>query len=133
MPQGGLGMAKPYVVGKTALADAPATTAGITRHVAFQGKDLLVVRSRVEPGIVSGWHHHGDYQQYGYMVSGVARLEYGPGGRDAIVVRPGDFWHMPAHTIHRDVSPSATEGQEAVMVFSGTGPMVVNVEGPEQG
>jgi quercetin dioxygenase-like cupin family protein len=129
--QGGLDMAKPHVMGKDALTKTPVTTSGITRHVAFQGNDFLVSRSLVAPGIVSGWHHHGAFDQYGYMVSGVARLEYGPGGRDAITLGTGDFWHMPANTIHRDVSPSAPEGQVAIIFYRGTGPMVVNVEGPE--
>jgi quercetin dioxygenase-like cupin family protein len=37
----------------------------------------MVVRSRVDPGVVSGWHHHGDYGIYGYVVSGSARFEDG--------------------------------------------------------
>jgi len=126
-------MTKPHVVGKDALTEAPVTTSGITRHVAFQGKDFRVSRSLVAPGIVSGWHHHGTYDQYGYMVSGVARLEYGPGGHDAITIGTGDFWHTPANSIHRDVNPAATEGQVAIIFYRGTGPMVVNVEGPEPG
>jgi len=61
----------------------------------------MVVRSRVEPSVVSGWHHHGDYDIYGYLVSGAARFENGPGGRDAISVGPGDFIHVPPRTVHR--------------------------------
>jgi uncharacterized RmlC-like cupin family protein len=60
------------------------------------------------------------------------RFEYGPMGKDGILVGPGDFFHIPPHTVHRDVNPSPDEGQEAVLFFRGTGPVVVNVEGPHQ-
>jgi uncharacterized RmlC-like cupin family protein len=99
--------------------------------MAFQGEGFLVVRSRVDPGVLSGWHHHGDYDVYGYVVAGVARFEGGPGGRDAVSVGPGDFFHVPARTVHRDVNPSQREGQEVILFLKGAGPMVVNVDGPD--
>ena len=115
---------------KDTLPEGPGSP-GITRHLAFREEDFLVVRSRVEPGVVSGWHHHGDYDVYGYFTSGTARLEHGPGGGDATTVGPGDFFHVPARTVHRDVNPSDTEGQEAILFLRGSGPMAVNVEGPD--
>jgi quercetin dioxygenase-like cupin family protein len=123
-------MAKIRALHKDALSEAPGSP-GITRHLAFRGEGFMVVRSRVDPGVVSGWHHHGDYDIYGYVVSGSARFESGPGGRDAISVDPGDFFCVPARTVHRDVNPSATEGQEVILFLRGSGPMVVNVEGPD--
>jgi mannose-6-phosphate isomerase-like protein (cupin superfamily) len=87
--------------------------------------------ARADPGVVSGWHHHRDYDVYGYIVRGSARFENGPGGRDAISVGPGDFFHVPARTVHRDVNPSGTEGQEVILFLRGSGPMVINVEGPD--
>lgn len=125
-------MAKIRVLGKDALADAPGSP-GITRHRAFAGEGFQIVRSRGGPGVISGWHHHGDDDVYGYMVSGIARFEGGPGGRDVIAVGPGDFFHVPARTVHRDVNPSATESQEVILFLRGTGPLVVNVEGPDPG
>ncbi len=115
---------------KDTLPEAPGSP-GITRHLAFREEDFLVVRSRVEPGVVSGWHHHGDYDVYGHLISGSIRFEHGPGGGDATTVGPGDFFHVPARTVHRDVNPSDTEGQEAILFLRGSGPMVVNVEGPD--
>ncbi len=123
-------MVKIQALKKDGLSEAPGSP-GITRHLAFQGEGFVVVRSRVEPGVVSGWHHHGDYDIYGYIVSGSARFESGPGGRDAISVGPGDFFHVPARTVHCDVNPSSTEGQEVILFLRGSGPMVVNVEGPD--
>jgi uncharacterized RmlC-like cupin family protein len=116
---------------KDGLAPAPGTP-GILREFAFQADDALVLRARVEPGNVSGWHHHGEYDIYGYVVTGVIRFEGGPGGTDRIDVGAGDFFHVPAHRIHRDVNPSASEGHEVILFLSGSGDMVVNVDGPER-
>lgn len=124
-------MSKIEALRKDALSEAPATP-GINRYLAFEGEDHLVIRSRSEPGTVSAWHHHGDYEVYGYIISGFERFEYGPEGRDAILVGPGDFFHIPPHTVHRDVNPSPDERQEVVLFFRGTGPVVVNVDDPPQ-
>ncbi len=112
------------------LPEAPATP-GITRYLAFEGEDHLVVRSNAAPGAVTAWHHHGDYEVYGFIVSGSELFEYGPQGMDAVLVNQGDFFHIPPHTVHRDVNPSQDEWQEAVLFFRGSGPVVVNVAGPE--
>ena len=114
---------------KDALSAAPGTP-GITREVAFQADDARVIRARVEARNVSGWHHHGDYDVYGYVVSGVIRFEGGPSGQESIDVRQGDFFHVPARLVHRDVNPSPTESHEVVLFLSGSGLMVVNVDGP---
>jgi uncharacterized RmlC-like cupin family protein len=124
-------MAKIRGLEKDTLSEAPGSP-GIARHLAFQGEGFMVVRSRVDPGVVSGWHHHGDYDVYGYLVSGSASFEDGRGGRDSISVGPGAFFHVPARTVHRDVNPSGREGQEVILFLRGSGPMVVNVEGPDR-
>jgi len=125
-------MAKIQGLEKNALSEAPGSQ-GIARHLAFKVDDFLVVRSRADPSVVSGWHHHGEYDVYGYIVRGSARFENGPGGRDAISVGPGDFFCVPARTVHRDVNPSGREGQEVILFLRGSGPMVVNVEGRDPG
>jgi quercetin dioxygenase-like cupin family protein len=122
-------MAKIGGLEKDTLTEAPGSP-GITRHLAFSGEDFMVVRSRVAPGVVSGWHRHGDYDVYGYIVSGAALFENGPGGEEAVSVGPGDFFHVPPRAVHRDVNPSGTEGQEVILFLRGNGPMVVNVDGP---
>jgi len=123
-------MSKIEALRKDVLPEAPATP-GITRYLAFEGEDYLILRSRAEPGAISAWHHHGDYEVYGFIISGSERFEYGPGGKDAVVVGPGDFFHIPPHTVHRDVNPSPDETQEVVLFFRGTGPVVINVDGPD--
>ena len=125
-------MSKIQALRTDALSETPSSP-GITRHLAFKSEGKLVVRSRTNPGTISGWHHHGDYDVYGYLASGSARFESGPGGKDAVSLGRGDFFHVPPHTIHREVNPSRDEGQEVILFLSGTGPLVVNVNGPEQG
>jgi len=123
-------MSKLRALQKDALTES-ASSPGITRHLALEGERVLVVRSRVDPGVVSGWHHHGDHAVYGYVVSGTARLEGGPGGKDVITVGPGGFLYVPPYTVHREINPSSTEGGEVILFLAGAGAMVVNVEGPD--
>jgi quercetin dioxygenase-like cupin family protein len=115
---------------KDTLSESPSSP-GITRHLAFKGEDYLVLRSRTEPGTVSGWHHHGDHEVYGYVASGSASFETGPGGTDAVFIGSGGFFHVPPNTVHREINPSATEGNEVILFLVGTGPLVDNVEGPD--
>ena len=115
---------------KDDLPEGPASP-GIKRHVAFKGDELTVLRSRVDPNTMSGWHHHGEYSVYGYLVKGSARFDSGPGGREVTSLGPGDFFFVPPFTIHRDGNPSSSDPQEVVLFLRGSGPLVVNVEGPE--
>ncbi len=109
-----------------------AASPGMTRHLAFEEDGVQVLRSRVEPGTTSGWHHHGDHDVFGYVVSGTARFEGGSDGKDAISVGPGSFFHVPPHTVHREPNPSTDEGGEMILFLRGSGPMVVNPDSPDQ-
>ena len=112
-----------------ALRETPGSP-GIVRRKAFDGEGFQILRALVEPGVSSGWHHHGGHDVYGFLASGTARLEGGPGGRDVVAVAAGSFFHVPAHTVHRDINPSEGEPKDFVLVFIGSGPVAVNVEGP---
>jgi quercetin dioxygenase-like cupin family protein len=98
-------MLKIQAIRKDALLEG-SSSPGIIRHLAFKGEDVQVIRSCIDPGKVSGWHHHGDFHVYGYVVSGTIRLE---SGADVITISPGDFFLVPPHTVHREVNPSLTE------------------------
>jgi uncharacterized RmlC-like cupin family protein len=101
----------------------------MTREEAVQAEGIWAGLARTSPGMVSGWHHHGEYESVIYVLTGGLRMESGPGGRDVIDAVPGDFVHVPKGAIHRESNPA---GQEAtiVVVRSGTGEPVVNVDGP---
>jgi len=45
--------------------------------------------ARTEPGMVSGWHDHGDHESAISMVSGTLRMEFGPGGTEGFDAGPG--------------------------------------------
>ena len=104
-------------------------TPGMTREQAFAAQGLWAGVARTEPGMVSGWHHHGDHDTYFYVATGRAVLEFGPGGSDKVDAGPGDFVHVPPRTVHRESNP--TDETSVLIAFrSGTGEVVVNVEGP---
>ena len=124
-------MSKIQALPKNALSDIPSSP-GITRHIAFRGEGYLIVRARSEPGTTSGWHHHGDYDVYGYLVSGSGRFESNTAEDNAISLSPGDFFHVPNHTVHREINPSSDEPNEFVLFLRGTGPMVFNLDDPDQ-
>jgi len=124
-------MSKIQALEPESLAETPASP-GITRHLAFQNEGSRVLRSQTKPGTISGWHHHGDYEVYGYVVSGTARFENGSDEKNAISVGPGDFFHVPPHTVHREINPSSEKGNDVILFLRGNGELVFNVDGPGQ-
>lgn len=121
-------MEEPTVVRGDELGEGQ-STAGMTRREAFSGNGAWVGSATTEPGAVSAWHHHGDHHTYVYCVRGALRVESGPGGSRQVEAGPGDFLHIPAGIIHRESNPSG-DAQELIVARFGTGPIVVNVEGP---
>jgi uncharacterized RmlC-like cupin family protein len=111
--------------------NAGAPTPGVLREIAFDTRRATLMRARADPGAASGWHHHGDRDVLGYVVRGRARFEFGPGGRESTEVDEGGFFHVPAGLVHRDVNPLDAP-QEIVINVVGEGPLVVNVDGPQE-
>ncbi len=107
-------------------------TPGIVREKAFESKHRYVVvsRTRVAGGAMSGWHHHGTRHLYAFLEAGRMRLEYGPKGARAVEVKRGDFLHIPPYLVHRDVNPDEEDELVVVNILVGRGDPVVNVEGP---
>jgi len=105
-------------------------TPGMRRRNAFTAPGLWAGVVHTQPGAISGWHHHGDHETSLYVVEGVMQLEFGPGGATAVRAEPGDFIHVPAHTVHRESNPTEAMST-AVIARSGTGVPTVNVDGPD--
>ena len=123
--------ARPRAIGP-AQRTTPAgpATPGMVREQAFAGDDRWVGVVRSEPGVRSGWHHHGDTDTYFYVLSGTMELEFGPGGGERLRVGAGDYAHVPHGLIHREgTTPDGPA--EVALVRIGSGAPVVNVEGPE--
>jgi uncharacterized RmlC-like cupin family protein len=83
-----------------------------------------------EAGMVSGWHHHGDYESHIYVLSGALRMESGPGGEVVVDAHPGDFVFVPPHTVHREGNPTSADAT-VIVVRAGRGEVVFNVDGPD--
>lgn len=107
-------------------------TPGMVREEALATDEMWAGFVTTEAGMVSGWHHHDDHQTTIYVLSGVMRMEYGPGGGETLEAGPGDFLYVPPRVIHRESNPSAEAGT-AVVVRGGKGEVVVNVDGPPPG
>ncbi|WP_328306638.1 cupin domain-containing protein [Actinomycetospora sp. NBC_00405] len=105
-------------------------TPGMRREVAFSTDALWAGLVHTDPGASSGWHHHGEHETSLYVVRGAMRLEFGPGGGDAVEAGPGDFLRVPPHTVHRESNPTG-ERSTAVIGRAGEGPPTVNVDGPD--
>jgi uncharacterized RmlC-like cupin family protein len=104
-------------------------TPGKVREQAIDVDGLWSGFVRTEPGVTSGWHHHGEHDTSVYVVEGTVRIEFGPGGARTADAGPGDFVHIPRHVVHRESNRGSTPSQE-IVTRSGTGPLTVNVEGP---
>src|SRR5262245_22119468 len=70
-------------------------TPGMDRQQAFASDAMWSGWVRTEAGMVSGWHHHGDYDSVIYVLTGALRMEFGPGGSTVVEARPGDFLLVP--------------------------------------
>jgi uncharacterized RmlC-like cupin family protein len=105
-------------------------TPGMTREQAVQTEGMWAGFVRTDPGMVSGWHHHGSYESSIYVLSGSLRMEFGRGGEGSFDAGPGDFVFVGKQLVHRESNPSP-EPAAIVVVRAGEGEPVVNVDGPE--
>jgi uncharacterized RmlC-like cupin family protein len=106
-----------------------AVTPGMTREQALVTDGMWAGLVRTAPGMVSGWHHHADYETVIYVISGVLHMEFGAAGAETLDGRPGDFLYVAPGAVHRESNPSDEESH-VVVVRSGSGMPVVNAEGP---
>lgn len=107
-----------------------AATPGMVREEAVVTEGIWAGLVRTEAGMVSGWHHHAAYETAIYVISGALHMEFGPGGAETLEGRPGDFLYVAPGAVHRESNPEDQESQ-IVVVRAGSGPPVVNAEGPQ--
>ena len=105
------------------------STPGMVRQEAFASDGMWSGTARTEPGMVSGWHHHGEYETTIYVLTGALRMEFGPGGSSTVEAGPGDFVYVPKGVVHRESNASAEPG-DLVVVRAGRGESTINVDGP---
>jgi uncharacterized RmlC-like cupin family protein len=109
--------------------DGPSTP-GMDRFTAIETGAVWAGGARTDPGSVSAWHHHGEQESAIFVVSGALRMEFGPGGSETFDAGPGDFVYVARGAVHRESNPG-TEPADIVVVRAGSGPSVVNVDGPD--
>ena len=113
------------------LVDADPTP-GMHRQLAFAAPGLWAGLVHTDPQSASGWHHHGAHETSLYVVRGTMRVEFGAGGRDAVEARQGEFVHVPAHTVHREINPQDVTSTAVIARSGDGGPPTVNVDGPDR-
>jgi uncharacterized RmlC-like cupin family protein len=92
-----------------------AGTSGMVREEAVATEGMWAGVARTEPRMVSGWHHHGDYESAIYVLTGGLRMEFGPDGAEVLDATPGDFVYVAPGAVHRESNP--------------TGPMLIFIPG----
>ena len=102
----------------------------IHRRQAFAKPGLWAGLTTTEPGLVSGWHHHGGHDTIVYVISGHVAIEFGGGWSPG---RPGRRRRLPGDP-ERPRPPRGTPGQEpsrsVVIRAGGDGPPTIEVDGP---
>jgi len=81
----------------------------------------------VQPGAQTGIHHHGAQETVVYVLEGESYVRWGERGEHAVTVRAGDFLHVPAWLVHREINPSQNVPFRWVVIRSSSEPIVVNL------
>ena len=102
----------------------------IHRREAFAGPGLWAGLTSTEPGLVSGWHHHGGHDTIVYVLSGRLAIEFGEGGSRAVQAGAGDFLVIPSGLVHRESTPGDEPSRSVVIRAGGDGPPTIEVAGP---
>ena len=81
----------------------------------------------VAPGAQTGIHHHGSQETIVYVLEGESIVQWGECGEHSVSVRTGDFLHVPARLVHREINPSSEKPFRWIVVRSSSTPIVVNL------
>ena len=106
-----------------------APTPGMQREEAFADDHVWVGTVRTEPGVDTGWHHHGTYSSWIYVLSGRPRIEFGRDGAESVDAEPGDIIEVAPGAVHRELCPGS-DPADAVLFRVGSGQVTFNVDGP---
>lgn len=106
---------------------ADESTPGISRQVVFETDHNVMVKSSVDAGTSTGWHHHCDRHAFGYLLTGRGSVEFGSEGNRYRELSAPLCFRIPPGTVHREI---AETDMEVVVNFVGEGPLFENVDGP---
>jgi uncharacterized RmlC-like cupin family protein len=102
----------------------------IRRQQAFAKPGLWAGIATTQPGLVSGWHHHGGHDTIVCVLSGRVAVEFGEGGRRAVRAGAGDFMVITSGLVHRESTPDDKPSERVVIRAGGDGPPTIKVDGP---
>lgn len=71
-----------------------APTSGMAREQAVSTDRMWAGFVTTDAGMVSGWHHHGEYETSIHVISGTLRMEFGAGGTEVLEASAGDFVYV---------------------------------------
>ena len=81
----------------------------------------------VEPGAQTGIHHHGSQETIAYVLEGESFIQWGERGENSAIAHAGDFLHVPAWLVHREINQSKDAPFRWVVIRSTSEPIVVNL------
>jgi uncharacterized RmlC-like cupin family protein len=81
----------------------------------------------VAPGARTGIHHHGLQETVAYVLEGESYIQWGERGEHSVTARAGDFLHVPAWLVHREINRSKDAPFRWVVIRSTSEPIVVNL------
>ena len=93
-------------------------------------RKLWVGYVTMAPGAQSGAHHHGPVESGIYVISGRARMRFGPKLEHTADAGPGDFIFVPPEVVHQEINLDAGAPVEMIVARDGQENVVVNVEEP---
>jgi uncharacterized RmlC-like cupin family protein len=82
----------------------------------------------IQPGAMTGPHHHGELESVIYVLSGRARMRWGDRLEFAAEAGPGDFIYVPPYVPHQEANAAEEEALSCVVVRSDQEPIVVNLD-----
>jgi uncharacterized RmlC-like cupin family protein len=101
----------------------------IHRRQAFAAPGLWAGLATTEPGLASGWHHHGGHDTIIYGLSGRLIVEFEKGD-ERVEAAAGDFLLIPSGLVHREITPGEAPAEFVVVRSGGDGPPTIEVDGP---
>jgi uncharacterized RmlC-like cupin family protein len=99
-----------------------AISAELGIHSALWGGTFLV-----EPGAQTGIHHHGMQDTVAYVLEGESYVQWGDRGEHSITAHAGDFLHVPAWLVHREINRSRDKPFRWIVIRSTPEPIVMNL------
>ena len=129
--QGDIRVVRPHERDKgTAQTSGMQREAGVSASTVGAQK-LWVGYVTMAPGMKSGAHHHGPVESCIYVISGRARIRFGPHLEQTVDAGPGDFIYVPPEAVHQEINLDADAPIEMIVSRDGQENIVVNVELPE--